>query len=82
MMAYLDDRQIDSRPFFPPLSSLPAYADRASSRGAAERNPVAYDLSTRAINLPSAMTLTEDQVDRVCTAVTAMLQATAQRRSA
>ena len=29
-------------------------------------NSVSYDLARRAINLPSALTLTEDQVDRVC----------------
>ena len=35
----------------------------------AARNPVSYDLAERAINLPSALTLTEDQVDRVCEVV-------------
>lgn len=57
---------IPSRPFFPPLSSLPAYAHSADAARAAKSNPVSYDLAERAINLPSALTLTEDQVDRVC----------------
>jgi dTDP-4-amino-4,6-dideoxygalactose transaminase len=30
---------------------------------------VSYDLAKRAINLPSALTLTEDQVDRVCAVI-------------
>ena len=37
-------------------------------RGARERNPVAYDIGRRAINLPSAMKLVESDVDRVCAA--------------
>jgi perosamine synthetase len=57
---------IASRPFFPPLSSIPAFADAPQSADAHERNPVSYDLARRAINLPSALTLTEAQVDRVC----------------
>ena len=60
---------IATRPFFPPLSSLPAYADAADAARAAVSNPVSYDLAERAINLPSALTLTEDQVDRVCAVV-------------
>ncbi len=61
--------QIDvpARPFFYPLSMLPAY------QGAEEvyrpLNPVAYDISSRGINLPGAMNLTEDQIDFVCDGV-------------
>jgi perosamine synthetase len=82
MMGYLDEHQIDSRPFFPPLSSLPALAGYASSEGGPQRNPVAYDISTRAINLPSAMNLTEDLVDRVCSVALEMMKSSVQRRSA
>lgn len=60
---------IATRPFFPPLSSLPAYANSPDAARAAQSNPVSYDLAERAINLPSALTLTEDQVDRVCAVV-------------
>jgi perosamine synthetase len=60
---------IPSRPFFPPLSSLPAYAHSPDAARAAKSNLVSYDLAERAINLPSALTLTEDQVDRVCAVV-------------
>jgi perosamine synthetase len=56
---------IDTRPFFYPLSSLPAYADTPHAAVAAERNRVAYDISPRAINLPSALSLTRDQVEFV-----------------
>ncbi len=69
LMAALDERGIDSRPFFPPLSSLGAFADYPTVRGAREHNPVAYDLAERSINLPSAMRLTEADVDTVCRAL-------------
>lgn len=49
------------RPFFYPLSSLPAYADTASAR---VNNPVAYDVSSRGINLPCALSLTDIDLDR------------------
>jgi perosamine synthetase len=62
----LDVANIATRPFFPPLSSIPAFAGASQAAGARQRNPVSYDLARRAINLPSALTLTEDQVDRVC----------------
>ena len=63
------DANIATRPFFPPLSSLPAFADSPDTTRASRANPVSYDLAARAINLPSALTLTEDQVDRVCEVV-------------
>jgi perosamine synthetase len=66
LMAFLGERDIDSRPFFYPLSSLPAYAAQSEARRARLRNRVSYDLSPRGINLPSALNLTRDQVRRVC----------------
>jgi perosamine synthetase len=68
LMAAFDERGIDTRPFFPPLSTLGAFAGYDTVRGARERNPVAYDIGRRAINLPSAMKLVERDVDRVCAA--------------
>jgi perosamine synthetase len=66
LMSALDSRQIDSRPFFPPLSSLNAMRDVPDVLRAQQRNSVAYDLSHRGINLPSAAILTEADVDYVC----------------
>ena len=59
---------IDTRPFFHPLSSLPAYAGHPQAAAARARNRVAYELSPRGINLPSALALTESQVDRAARA--------------
>jgi len=53
---------IDSRPFFDPLTSTDPFRD---ARGGPERNPVSYDLAWRSINLPSALSLTASDVDRV-----------------
>jgi perosamine synthetase len=60
---------IDTRPGFRPLSSLPAYADSPQSSAARSRNATAYAIDRYYLNLPSAMSLTEEDVDRVCTAL-------------
>jgi perosamine synthetase len=57
---------IDTRPFFHPLSSIPAYADSPSAIGARERNPVAYRIAPYGVNLPSGLNLTKEDVYRVC----------------
>ncbi len=73
--AGLRARGISTRPFFHPLSSLVAYADRAQSAAARDRNVVARRLGTYGVNLPSALTLTERDVDRVCVALLEVLDA-------
>ena len=73
----LAEINVPARPFFYPLSSLPAYP------GLKEKyqplNPCAYDISARAINLPGALNLTEDQIDFVCDGIKKVV---AQSRSA
>ena len=54
----LDDRGVDSRPFFHPLHTLPPYAT-------GERLHVAEDLAACGLNLPSGVGLQRDQVERV-----------------
>jgi len=73
LIAELGERGIDTRPFFDPLSSLDAYCDLPAARAAAEQNAVAYGLAPRAINLPSALSLTEDDVTIVCTELASVL---------
>jgi len=63
--------EIPARPFFYPLSSLPAYP---GCREKYERlNPVAYDICSRGINLPGAANLTEGQMDGVCEGIKTIL---------
>ena len=57
---------IDCRPFFHPLSSIPAYASLPQAHEARERNRVSYEICPYGINLPSGLTLTRDQVRYVC----------------
>ena len=66
---------VPTRPFFWPLSSLTAYHDSPDVSRARDCNGVSYDLAPRGINLPSALTLTEAQVDRVCRALTQTISA-------
>jgi perosamine synthetase len=73
LMVRLSEKGIDTRPFFAPLSSQKAYAGTLSAKQGAERNKTAYALSRFAINLPSALTLSEADVDYVCTQVKALL---------
>ena len=66
LMDVMSERGIDCRPFFHPLSSLPAYADLPQARIARSRNLNAYDIAPWGINLPSALNMTEERVRHVC----------------
>lgn len=61
-----DEYGIDVRPFFHPLSSLPAFASYPKVKQAQSSNKTAYSIGPRAFNLPSALQLGEAQVERVC----------------
>jgi perosamine synthetase len=60
------EASIDCRPFFYPLSSLPAFKELDESLKARQRNRISYQISPYGINLPSALNLTEGQVEYVC----------------
>jgi perosamine synthetase len=62
---------IPARPFFYPLSSLPAYP--GCRERYEPRNPLAYDICSRGINLPGAANLTEEQMFRVCEGIQTIL---------
>ena len=49
------------RPFFYPLTSLPAFNREEEGR---RNNPTAYAVSERGINLPCALNLTDSDLDR------------------
>lgn len=66
VIALLSERDIDCRPFFYPLSSLPAFAGSQQARDAQLRNKVSYSLSSYGVNLPSGFNLTEGDVRFVC----------------
>lgn len=60
LMEELNKFNLPSRPFFYPLSSLPAFNE---SKLYKKLNPVAYDISSRGIVLPCALNLNIDQID-------------------
>ncbi len=70
----LSSNQIDSRPFFHPLSALPAFAAHPSAAHARAENPVAYRLSPYGINLPSALSLEVDDVTWTAVIVRAAIE--------
>lgn len=63
---------LDTRPFFSPLSSLKAYADLGRENWSL-RNPHAYKIGARGINLPSSLNLTEGEVDEICAIIRRVL---------
>ncbi len=58
VMAELKKANVDSRPFFYPMSTLPMFEKQNS--------PTAAMLSRQGINLPSGHNLTRQQIDYVC----------------
>lgn len=61
----LRQQGIDVRPFFYPLSAIPAFRDTPQAATARKTNSVAYSVSPYAINLPSALSLDEDAISKV-----------------
>jgi perosamine synthetase len=75
VIAALRHRNIDSRPFFSPLSSLPAYRHLGGAARWNARNPISYDIGARAVNLPSGFNMTEALVKRVVDAICDIMSA-------
>jgi perosamine synthetase len=66
LMERFSQYNVDCRPFFHPLSSIPAYRDTAEAIAARQRNTVSYRISPQAVNLPSGLTMTPERVQYVC----------------
>ena len=64
----LKEKGIPARPFFYPLSSLPAFNDPVYA------NKNSYDISDRGINLPGAANLTETQLSFICNGIKQVLE--------
>ena len=60
---------VDSRPFFSRLSSIPAYAYLASGT----KSPSAELISGQGLNIPSALMLDEEDIQRVSDALLAIV---------
>jgi perosamine synthetase len=66
LMALMSEAGVDCRPFFRPLSSLPAYAGTESAERARLANRVSYEITPYGLNLPSGLDMTAEKVRRVC----------------
>lgn len=73
LMDAFRERRIDTRPFFSPLSSLPAFADRPESSAHMPANPVGETIAKYGVNLPSGYHMTRELVQRVTNALTQIL---------
>jgi perosamine synthetase len=62
---------VPSRPFFYPLSSIPAYNSEEVYK---QINPVSYKISSRGINLPGASNLNDDQLEFICSGIEKVLK--------
>jgi perosamine synthetase len=65
MVQKLKAKDIASRPFFSPLSSLKAYEGAQDTARAQAMNRVASDICTHGVNLPCGGELTEEKVQRI-----------------
>ena len=63
----MSQQDIDCRPFFYPLSLLPAYKNSPQASDARRTNIHSYYLSPYGINLPSGFDMTPEKVLKVCT---------------
>lgn len=68
----LAELDVPSRPFFYPLSSLPAY--QGYKTGSYDKNPNAYDLSEHGITLACSYDLTNEQITKICEGIRKILK--------
>lgn len=69
---------VDSRPFFYPLSQLPAFSELESIKTYKKENINSYLISPYGINLPSGLSITNEEVDYVCEKLVSVLGGCAQ----
>lgn len=79
LMAAFDRRNIDTRPFFSPLSELPAFESRTEAKRYLTPTDKGRILSRHAINVPSGYNMTEDKVQIVCDALREIVAAPPER---
>jgi len=74
LMTLMSEKGIDCRPFFHPLSSIPAYQELEQAKKARRGNKNAYTISPYGLNLPSGMNMTEEKVGYVCEVLESILK--------
>jgi len=80
VMQELEKMGLPSRPFFYPLTLLPAFGgDTVEGR---KNSPVAYDISERSINLPCAFSTTKDQIKEMSNSIKSILNSVENKKNA
>ncbi len=74
LMTRFEERGMAVRPFFHPLSSLPAYASSAWAARAREENRTSYAISPYGLNLPSSLRIRPEQIECVVQALRQVLE--------
>ncbi len=74
LMAAFDQRNIDTRPFFSQLSTLPALDDYPAAKRFLPAEAQGANAATHGINLPSGYNMDETKVDLVCRALVEILE--------
>lgn len=74
LMTLMLGKDIDCRPFFHPLSSIPAYQELEQAKKARHGNKNAYTISPYGLNLPSGMNMTEEKIGYVCEVLRSLLK--------
>lgn len=82
LVPLLRQKGIDVRPFFYPLSAIPAFRDTSEATIARKRNRTAYSISPYGINLPSALALDEPAIGQACAILRQEIGALAPQASA
>lgn len=75
LMNRMSENKIDCRPFFHPLSAIPAYSGLPQAAIARSRNTNAYTISPYGINLPSGFDMTRERVRYVADSLKAIVLA-------
>ena len=73
LMQLMESRNISCRPFFSPLSMIPAYEKYPQADLAQTRNTTSYAISPYGINLPSGMNMDVEKVSYVCDMLKALV---------
>ena len=73
LMERLAAKGISTRPFFYPLSSLPAYRDFNTAKNGQSKNLTSYQISPYGINLPCGLQITEQEVEYICKSIIQMV---------
>ena len=68
----LKEKDIETRPFFLGMHEQPVFSDMGLFQN--EKYPVAEHIARQGLYLPSGLTLSEEQLDKVCNAVRKVLK--------